>query len=72
MKNKYFNACASKMKLRTREDAEVRARIKTIERERQQHVYKCTFCDGWHITGKLRIKSPESQITASSAGHGTQ
>lgn len=34
MKNKYFNACASKMKLRTREDAEVRARIKTIEHER--------------------------------------
>lgn len=43
-------ACLSKNRYDTREDAEEAARTCTTSGRRKLSVYRCDYCDGWHLT----------------------
>ena len=43
-------ACVRKVRSSTREEAEARAA--RTDGSRVWRVYKCEFCDGWHVTSK--------------------
>ena len=44
--------CAAKNRYATREDAEEAARTCTTNGRRTLRVYRCDYCDGWHLTSK--------------------
>ena len=43
-------ACLAKNRYDTREDAEEAARTCTTSGRRKLSVYRCDYCDGWHLT----------------------
>lgn len=43
-------ACLAKNRYDTREDAEEAARTCTTSGRRSLRVYRCDYCDGWHLT----------------------
>lgn len=44
--------CLAKNRYDTREDAEEAARACTANGRRALRVYRCDYCDGWHLTSK--------------------
>ena len=47
-----LSACQAKRRYDTREDAEEAARTCTTSDRRTLRVYRCDYCDGWHLTSK--------------------
>lgn len=45
-------ACTSKVRYDTREDAEEAARTSRFAGGKTLRVYRCDYCDGWHLTSK--------------------
>ena len=43
-------ACLAKNRYDTREDAEEAAQTCTTSGRRKLSVYRCDYCDGWHLT----------------------
>lgn len=47
-------ACTSKARYDTREDAEEAARTSRFSGRKTLRVYRCDYCDGWHLTSHPR------------------
>ena len=46
------SVCQAKRRYDTREDAEEAAHACTTSGRRTLRVYRCDYCDGWHLTSK--------------------
>lgn len=49
---KQRRACSAKHRYESREDAEEAARTCITNGRRTLRVYRCDYCDGWHLTSK--------------------
>jgi len=51
--NKRWSDCESKRRYVSPEEARRNAKAMRRKRDARLRVYRCGFCDGWHLTKKL-------------------